>query len=846
MNTSKFNRPELLAPGGDLQALQVAVRNGADAVYFGLDRFSARTAAKNLTSAQLPEALHFLHEHSARGYLALNTLMRDDELPLALDLAREAFQAGIDAIIVQDLGLAAMIHQDMPTLVLHGSTQMSLSSEADLELAKQLHLKRLVLPRELSGTELHHLTDLATLKNLETEAFIHGALCVSYSGQCLMSSLIGGRSGNRGACAQPCRLDYNLNGQDGALYSPKDQSLLPFLPDIVTTQLTSLKIEGRMRGPAYVGQVVAVYKEALDQLETLHEQGLSQDEILAYWPELIKPGLQKLRQAFNRGGDFTAVYWQGNTYNNLMVKGLPGSYGVQLGAISRIDAHQGNLWIETEGPLLPGDVISVRRKIANQPEKAVASAPIGTVRPENQQLVVRCFHPDVLRELLIGDTVYRMTDNLSEQQTLKADLRKTAISMELTSSELVATIRSGIFVGLTAQVSYLADPQLNPLRAERAKEQLRKTGGTPFRVDDVKITGEMGLVVSQLNQLRRDVLEQLALKLHKRPDLLPLQACVEADDTVEFTQATSTDASESLTPLADEVAAFFYQIPVNPADLACGADLYELPLLALDQTRITAIVQTLKALEPQAKIIVYWPPVVTGDKSPIVTDLIEQAKTWPIDGVSTSWPEPPFSYKIADVSANLFNGQSLTTALNRGADTVCPSLELNGEQLSLALSSTTWPMRPITLERPLYGRLRLMTTAYCPIGKNAVNCHVCVQSDRPDDSKTYTMIDRKQNKFQILPHPRTCQADLLNSDLLMVPEEYLQLRANLPSQVNWRHRLIFLDEKPQERRELIKATRQLQQTPNQTTAEAITSIAKRLATRLDCRLTSGHFQRGVI
>ncbi len=234
-----FHRPELLAPGGDLQALQTAVRNGADAVYFGLSRFSARSSAKNITLEELPEALAFLHEHSSRGYLALNTLLRSEELPAAVTLAHEAFAAGIDAIIVQDIGLLKQLRQELPQLILHGSTQMSLGSAADLDLARDLGLQRLVLPRELSGTELAALITQAAQRAIETEAFIHGALCVCYSGQCLMSSLIGGRSGNRGACAQPCRLDYQLNGHEGALYSPRDQSLLPYLPSITRTPLTS-------------------------------------------------------------------------------------------------------------------------------------------------------------------------------------------------------------------------------------------------------------------------------------------------------------------------------------------------------------------------------------------------------------------------------------------------------------------------------------------------------------------------------------------------------------------------------------------------------------------------------
>ena len=843
-----FHRPELLAPGGDLQALQVAVRNGADAVYFGLERFSARSAAKNLTLEQLPEALRFLHEHSARGYLALNTLMREEELPAALELAHAAYQAGVDAIIVQDAGLLTRLRQELPDLVLHGSTQMSLGSVADLELADRLGLARLVLPRELSGTELETLTALAAAKRIETEAFIHGALCICYSGQCLMSSLIGGRSGNRGACAQPCRLDYQLNGQTGALYSPRDQSLLPVLPAITRTQLTSLKIEGRMRGPAYVGQVVAVYREALDTLAQMVEDGLSEETIEARWPDQIKPGLHTLRQAFNRGGDFTHSYFAGSNFNSIMVRGLPGSHGIFLGPIAHLDAHRGSLWIETrQTSLQSGDVLAIRRPARNQAEMQVASAPIGSAQSDSLGLLVKGFHPDSLRELKVGDLVYRMTDTVAEKKALKADSHKTEIDLVLDGMCLQAQVTRGIFQGKTCDVPYTSDSSLAPLSPERATEQLKKTGGTAFVVGSVNILKDIHLTIGQLNQLRRDCLQQLA-------DLLdqPQRRSRSTDQAAEPTARTSGSLTEStsdfvLSQSQDEVAAYFYQLPADPADLACGADVYELPLLALDRQRIEEIAACLKQQEPQAQIVVHWPAVVSGHKSPLVPALLNELSDWPIDGVCTSWPTGSHKLKIADTTANLFNSESFASALSQGAQTLCPSLELNGTQLENALRQTAWPNQPITVERPLYGRLRLMSTAYCPIGKNAVNCRTCVKSEQLDDARLYDLVDRKQQAFKVVPHPRICQADLLNSDLLSVPEEYLQARSALPASASWRARLIFTDETPAEQRELIRAARHLFTDTNPIqAAEQLTRITKRIATRLDTRLTNGHFQRGVI
>ncbi len=233
--------------------------------------------------------------------------------------------------------------------------------------------------------------------------------------------------------------------------------------------------------------------------------------------------------------------------------------------------------------------------------------------------------------------------------------------------------------------------------------------------------------------------------------------------------------------------------------------------------------------------------------------------------------------RIADTSANLFNTESLVTALLAGANTVCPSLELNGEQLRDVLVQFGAIMKtgsnehrpadaklvdadlvnaashdtvnsPLYIERPLYGRLRLMSTAYCPVGQNVPGCRTCVRSAAPDDSRTYPLTDRKNQNFVVLPHPRTCQADLLNCDLLAVPDEYQMLHATLPAHFGWRSRLLFCDETPEERRQLIKLSRSLLDAAPETqtkAAEALLGEAKAIAKRLDCRLTSGHFQRGV-
>lgn len=245
---------ELLAPAGNAESLRAAVENGADAVYLGGKSFNARQQADNFDLPGLREGLRYAHARGVNIYLTLNTLVSDEEIPQALAWAEEAYIAGIDGIIVQDIGLAALLRGSLPELPLHGSTQMTVYDLEGVRMLEKMGFSRVVLARELT---LEQAARIARNTGLEVEIFVHGAMCVCYSGQCLMSSMIGGRSGNRGRCAQPCRLAYTLAGPGGKsggkdrpryLLSPKDMNTLEYLPEIVSSGIRSLKIEGRMKG----------------------------------------------------------------------------------------------------------------------------------------------------------------------------------------------------------------------------------------------------------------------------------------------------------------------------------------------------------------------------------------------------------------------------------------------------------------------------------------------------------------------------------------------------------------------------------------------------------------------
>ena len=291
-----MNKIEVLAPAGTIESLYAAINKGADAVYLGGNKFSARAYASNFDNENMQKAIDYAHSYGVKIYVTINTILKENEIEEAVRYVGYLYEIGADALIIQDLGLFKRIKEEYPDLELHASTQMTIHNGEAAIYFKEKGFHRLVLSREMTIEEIKHIsTDL----NIETEMFVHGAICVSYSGQCLMSSIIGGRSGNRGRCAQPCRMEYTLKGeksgeQKGHLLSPKDMCTIDDVKDIVESGTHSLKIEGRMKRPEYVAGVVDNYRKAVDK-------------VLFKTKYNVQEGKGQLLQLFNRSG-FTNAY----------------------------------------------------------------------------------------------------------------------------------------------------------------------------------------------------------------------------------------------------------------------------------------------------------------------------------------------------------------------------------------------------------------------------------------------------------------------------------------------------------------------------------------------------------
>ncbi len=480
--------PELLCPAGDEDALRAAVDCGADAVYLGLGAFSARASAANFEPEALERAVRYAHLYHARVHVTLNTLVRQDELPAVCKALEDVRRAGVDAVIVQDLGVAALARRLCPGLALHASTQMALCSAEGARMARRLGFTRVVLARECPLEEIRAVARTG----VETEVFVHGALCSAVSGRCLMSAMAGGRSGNRGRCAQPCRQRFELDGYAGALLSLKDLCLLDDLPALCRAGVSSLKIEGRMKSAEYVAVVASVYRRALDRVAR-GEAGPGD------------PGAREaLLQIFNRGG-FTRGHAMGDEDAALCCTGRVGHEGVALGALE--PAREGFAALRASRDLNDGDTLQIRGREDEELRYSGPDVPAGATALVRLRPGMRAAP---------GSPVSRLHDARLLEAARAHAPKPIPVWMR---ARLVANEPATLWMsdGQTAVTVRGPVPQAAKSRAtapEEARRQLARLGGTPFQPAgadalSIELADGLFLAVSELNALRRQAVEAL-------------------------------------------------------------------------------------------------------------------------------------------------------------------------------------------------------------------------------------------------------------------------------------------------------------------------------------------------
>lgn len=507
--TALPKKVELLAPAGNMACLHAAVKAGADAVYLGAGHFNARRGADNFSLEDLAEACDYAHLRGVKIYLTLNTVVLPSELPDALELARQAYRCGIDAFIVQDIGISIELGRIMPDVEVHVSTQMNIHDEDGLRAAAALGATRVTLARELSLAEITVLHEVAEELGVELESFAHGALCICYSGQCFMSSMVGGRSANRGRCAQACRLPYELHNRalrkslaapGEHLLSPKDLCTADLIPELLQAGVASLKVEGRMKSPEYVQVVVGVYRAVIDRVEgAIAQQGM--EAVMASdTPEFRATEEERsvLSEAFSRG--FTTAYLTGKRGNEIMSYGRPNNRGVFVGRVAKV--REGLVFIDPETELHTGDLIEFWTNRGHF---------VHTIGEFKTDRAGRVFFP-VERAVGKGDRVFRVRN---AEAAFVDDEKLPAVAVNA---------RAELHIGQPAQLTFAAQgaevtvegPVVEAARTkaiteEEAREHIDRMGSTPFYLASLEVNLDegVGMGFSMLHKLRSRAAEEL-------------------------------------------------------------------------------------------------------------------------------------------------------------------------------------------------------------------------------------------------------------------------------------------------------------------------------------------------
>jgi U32 family peptidase len=739
-------KPELLSPAGDWECAKAAVANGADAIYFGMPAFNARMRATNFTPDDLPKLMDFLHDHGVKGYVAFNVLIFTDELPAAEEELILLERAGVDAAIVQDLGLVSLAREVAPDLHVHASTQMTLTSPEGVAFARRLGVSQAVLARELSLRELAKFRD----EGLPLEVFVHGALCVAYSGQCLTSEVLGRRSANRGECAQACRLPYELIvdgvkkdlGDKRYLLSPQDLAAVEEIPELVRLGIASFKIEGRLKTPEYVAAVTQVYRRAIDQA---WDAQAASTEVPPSPPE----DRYKLEMAFSRG--LYSGWMHGVNHQKLVHARYGKKRGAFIGAISSIG--RGYIEVKPEAPLKPGDGIVIDRGGDTDREQG---GRVYEVLPLKDGAVRLSFEYGKLdfNVIKLGHLLWKTDD-----PQLNRELRKSwsgELAKPRRGLDIVVTGRPGEKLRIDAQCADLTTTvesqmplelaQKRPLTDETLRAQLGRLGETDLELRKLenKLEGQVIIPVSELNRLRRELAEKIGTPPNKdkeprhpelvegsvRPSVVPLRLNALHRDT----------APKIEKPLLTVLCRSLEQI-----DIALRLGLTEIYADFEDIRRYKEAVEHVRNRGPRAdagpaQILLATPRIQKAGEQGFFK-LIENAQP---DGVlirnlgAMDYFRASTLRRVGDFSLNVANPLTAEILMGEGLERLTVSYDLNAGQVLDLLRAAPPAWFEITLHQhiPMFHMEHCVFAAFLSDGTDYTNC------GRPCDTHRVELRDR--------------------------------------------------------------------------------------------------------
>ena len=749
---------ELLAPVGKFENALAAIENGANAIFVGGKVFNARQFADNFDEDELEKIVSYCKLRGVKTHITVNTLIKDQELEVLMDYLQKLAKLKVDAVIVQDFGVAYLIKTYFPEIELHASTQMSAHSIEDVLFLKNCGFKRVVLAREMQLDEIKAIKEQV---DIEIETFIHGALCYSYSGQCLFSSQIGGRSGNRGRCAQPCRMTYSLMRDEEEvvkstyLLSPKDLYTLNFLPELIACGIDSFKMEGRMKSPEYVASVTKVYRKYVDlALNDPENYKVEQED------------LETLQSIFNRGG-FSEGYYFKKSGLDMMTEKTPKNIGLKIGHIVKYDKKTKMATIYTDKTLNPGDGLEIWNK------KKHTGTGISKVYPGGQTFTVRV--EDWVDE---KSPVY-----LSKNNTLLKELKKTyekahrkvqvsGMVIGRIGEPVTFTLNYGDY-SVTAEGDVLEVAQKAPLTEAVAFEKLSKLGNTSFELTTLEgyWDEKAYMTVSKLNQLRREAVEKLEALICKQDEDTTYKVYEKSQNEVYEGQNTYVGQMQNLNQLQacltyPEIKSIYWEWNYDEATLD----------------------KALNMCQEQGKDFYVVLPAITKEK--ILKKIADSIKIWedkPIKGYvirtlgAYALLKSSVKEKVIDYNLNIMNNEAIHHWLMQGATRITTSVELAKEELK-ALSGP--------LETIVYGKLPVMTTEQCVLGHHKL-------CQKKQTLLNYSLLDRKGAKWPIATDCVACKMQLLMHEPLLIEQKYL-VDAKVMA-----YRILFTDEKKEQVKEVL-------------------------------------------
>ena len=736
---------ELLAPAGTMENFMAALESGADAIYLGGKVFNARAHAANFGIDELREAVRLAHILDVSVYVTVNILIGDTELKDLEQYIKDLDSIGVDAIIVQDLAVAEIAKRVAPNIHLHGSTQMTAATLDAVRFYESLGFTRVVLARELSLKEIQHICKHC---KAEIEVFVHGALCVCYSGQCLMSSFIGGRSGNRGACAQPCRLPYELLDSKGEsvlpkheayLLSPKDLNYSEHMNELVAAGVTSFKVEGRMKKVSYVRQVIGTYREILDEA-SIHE---NQRKALA--------------SGFNRG--FSTAYLEDTVGRQMMTVVAPNHQGKPIGESY---TKKGEVYLSLTEPIEQGSLVKILQ--------SNGSVTYYTVDDEWTCVSDTLYKGRPAEGLAVGQLYLASTPKNTKSRGLQEFTRKYDMSVylsvgsngETNYTELTVILDSGLSVTVTNEyVPAIANKV--PTSLEKVTEQLGRLGNTLFRLSYVDIPdGPYMWPASVLNALRRDAVTALetALITHHVESWQALQVTGDVDYDFKAQHELSYDTCPIISARVDEIEGVKAAISGGAQKIVFGGDRLNRTPYAL------SIYDEVARLCAQSDVICTFatPRVVKDDEVEAYKHTLEAIVQAHPDSISIHVPqallwlrELGYTGAIeADTGLNIFNTPTLHFWEQLHISCVNPSQELTLKQITEIAKHSHVP-----IETMVHGYTEMMISEYCAIASfvgtgSKVNCPM------PCVTESYSLKDRKGEIFPLRTDPY-CRMHIMNS-----------------------------------------------------------------------------------